>query len=70
MTLQETADKAGIDVGQLSRIERGIGGLSIRSLRRLAKALQLSDLERRLAPFDNDNGAGHKEVNPKTGAAH
>jgi transcriptional regulator with XRE-family HTH domain len=52
LTLPEVAERAGIDVGHLSRVERGMAGLSIGSLRRLAMVLPLGDLERRLAPFD------------------
>jgi transcriptional regulator with XRE-family HTH domain len=51
LTLRYVADSAGLDVGHLSRIERGQAGLSIESLARLAKVLGMRDLSRRLEPF-------------------
>jgi transcriptional regulator with XRE-family HTH domain len=68
LTLPQVAERAGIDVGHLSRVERGMAGLSISSLRRLATVLPLGDLERRLAPFDNDNQTAPAQKGGKTRA--
>ena len=51
LTLRETAGRASIDPGQLSRFERGMAGLGIRRLRQLALVLDLGELERALKPF-------------------
>ena len=51
LTLREAAVRASIDPGQLSRFERGRGGLGIRRLRQLALVLDLHELERALKPF-------------------
>jgi transcriptional regulator with XRE-family HTH domain len=48
LSLREVAREAGIDPSQLSRIERGVDGLSISTLARLARVLGLRDLERHL----------------------
>jgi transcriptional regulator with XRE-family HTH domain len=41
LALSEVAHTARIDAAQLSKVERGLGGLSMASLRRLAAALEL-----------------------------
>jgi len=52
--LRETARRAEIDPGQLSRIESGKGGLTIDSLYRLAIVLGLKDLAKYLRPFTSE----------------
>jgi transcriptional regulator with XRE-family HTH domain len=52
--LNETARAAGIDPAHLSRIERGRAGLTVPTLARLARVLELRQLERLLAPYLND----------------
>jgi transcriptional regulator with XRE-family HTH domain len=51
LSLRETAERAGIDPGHLSRVERGQRGLSVDSLGRLAEVLNLPELVRMLAPY-------------------
>jgi transcriptional regulator with XRE-family HTH domain len=51
LTLTEVAAKAGIDIGHLSRIERGQAGLSLDALARLAHVLGLRELARLLEPY-------------------
>ncbi len=51
LSLRKAADRAGLDPGHLSRVERGQGGLSLDSLARLASVLGLRDLERLLSPY-------------------
>jgi transcriptional regulator with XRE-family HTH domain len=48
LTLTDVAKRAGIAPGHLSRVERGQRGLSVESLARVAKVLDLRDLERLL----------------------
>ena len=48
LTLVETAKPAGITPAHLSRVERGVRGLSVESLARLAGVLGLRDLEKLL----------------------
>jgi transcriptional regulator with XRE-family HTH domain len=55
--LNETARRAGIDPAQLSRIERGLAGLTAPTLLRLARVLELRELERLLALYVDENGA-------------
>jgi transcriptional regulator with XRE-family HTH domain len=45
LTLTETAKRAGIAPAHLSRVERGMRGLSVESLARLAGVLGLHELE-------------------------
>jgi transcriptional regulator with XRE-family HTH domain len=52
--LRETARRALIDPGQLSRIESGQGGLTIDSLYRLAIVLGLKELAKYLRPFASE----------------
>lgn len=49
MTLVEAAQRAGIAPAHLSRVERGVRGLSVKSLARLAGVLDLRDLEKLLS---------------------
>ena len=49
--LRETARRVGMNHAQLSRIERGQEGLSLDTLARLAKVLELRDLSRELALY-------------------
>ena len=49
--LRETARLAGIDPGQLSRIERGQAPLPVATLARLAPVLGLTQLAQVLRPF-------------------
>jgi transcriptional regulator with XRE-family HTH domain len=53
--LNETARRAGMDPTQLSRIERGQAGLTEPTLMRLARVLELRQLERLLAPYTCDD---------------
>ena len=48
--LRDVAERADIDQGQLSRVERGLSGLSVDSLARVAGVLGLDELERLLRP--------------------
>ena len=49
LSLREAARQAQIDPAHLSKVERGIEGLSIDALARLARVLGLSDLAGALA---------------------
>lgn len=51
MSLRDTASRAGIDPGHLSKVERGEKSLSVESLARLAKVLGLTELAHLLAPY-------------------
>jgi transcriptional regulator with XRE-family HTH domain len=51
LSLREVARIAGIDVGQLSRLERGGAGASIQTAIRLARVLGLTDAAKALKPF-------------------
>ena len=48
--LRDVAERAAVDQGQLSRVERGLSGLSVDSLARVAGVLGLEELERLLRP--------------------
>lgn len=50
-SLRDISDRTGIHKSQLSRFERGEGGLSLNALHRLARALGNSDLADQLAPY-------------------
>jgi transcriptional regulator with XRE-family HTH domain len=54
LTLEETARRANVNIGYLSRIERGLHRPSIDVLRRIAHVLELRDLERHLSLYDVD----------------
>ena len=51
MTLEQVADKAGVNAGYLSKCERGLRRLSVDSLLVVAAALGLGDVVAALAPF-------------------
>ena len=59
-TLNDLARRADIDAGHLSRIERGLTSPSIAVAARLARALDLKDLERLLRPWDT-----HSQLLPR-----
>jgi transcriptional regulator with XRE-family HTH domain len=61
LSLRKAADRAGLDPGHLSRVERGQGGLSLDSLARLASVLGLRDLERLLSPYRANNNPGNDD---------
>jgi transcriptional regulator with XRE-family HTH domain len=52
LSLRDVAERAQVDIGQLSRAERGLAGISIPVLRRIAHVLELRELYRILEPFD------------------
>jgi transcriptional regulator with XRE-family HTH domain len=54
LSLARVSELAGVDIGHLSRIERGQAGLSISTLARLAKVLGLRDLEQHLDLYRRD----------------
>ena len=54
LSLRTTANLAGIDAGQLSRLERGAGGISIDAAIRVARVLGLTEVPKALAPFTVD----------------
>lgn len=51
LSLREAAKLARMDPAQLSRLERGRGGLSVSAAVRLARALGLPDVGKTLSPF-------------------
>lgn len=61
LTIAELATAAGVDRGNLSRIERGRTNASLESAERLAKVLGISELEilypKRYAPTDSASQA-------------
>ena len=54
LSLRGAARLAQIDVGQLSKLERGIGGVSLDTALRLARVLGLADVEKALRPFQSE----------------
>jgi transcriptional regulator with XRE-family HTH domain len=52
LTLREVARRADVDPGQLSRLERGMETPTIPTLRKIAKGLELWDLDRLLKPYE------------------
>ena len=64
LTLRQVAEPAGLDIGHLSRIERGKAGLTIDALYRLAMVLQLRELRRMLEPYRNGGEGGAKGRGP------
>jgi hypothetical protein len=44
-----------MDQSHLSKVERGLAGLSVETLARLAQVYGLSDLARELAPYVRDS---------------
>ncbi len=55
LSLRETARRAGMDPAHLMRAERGEAGLSIDSLRRLARVLGPPQLVKLLDPYVEDD---------------
>jgi len=53
--LNEVARLADVDPAHLSRVERGEARLSIDSLARLSRVLDLHELSRLLAPYAGDD---------------
>ena len=51
LSLRETAQRAQIDPGHLSRVERGTARLSVDALGRVADVLGLPELARLIAPY-------------------
>jgi transcriptional regulator with XRE-family HTH domain len=51
LTLRETAQLAEIDPGQLSKLERGLGGISVDAAIRLARTLGMRDVLKALGAF-------------------
>lgn len=49
--LREVATRTQIDPAQLSRVEQGMGSLSVEALGRLARELDLKELTRLLGPI-------------------
>jgi transcriptional regulator with XRE-family HTH domain len=56
LALRETGELAGVDPGYLSRIERGLQQPSVEVLARLARALELRELQKLLEPYTERNG--------------
>lgn len=50
-SLKTAAAKAQMDESHLSKVERGLAGLSVETLARLAEAYGLDELSRELAPY-------------------
>lgn len=57
LTLRSTAERAGISAGQLSRFERGVQGMSVAALYRLAVTLELSELAGWLKPHSQERAS-------------
>lgn len=51
LSLRKVAELAQIDVGHLSRVERGSAGLSVAALARLTRVLGLHEFARMLEPY-------------------
>jgi transcriptional regulator with XRE-family HTH domain len=51
LSLAQAAARARLDPAHLSRAERGIAGLSVSALARLARVYGLADLARLLEPY-------------------
>lgn len=49
--LRELSRRSGVDAAHLSRVERGEAGLSVETLGRVARALDLKDLVCLLEPY-------------------
>jgi transcriptional regulator with XRE-family HTH domain len=58
LSLRETARRAEIDRGQLSRVERGLEGLSVSALYRLAVVLELRTLAELLDQYQRPTQGG------------
>ena len=57
LTLTDVAKRAGVSPGHLPRVERRQRGLSLESLARVAKVLDLRDLERLLRVHIEEPGS-------------
>jgi transcriptional regulator with XRE-family HTH domain len=55
ISLRQAATRAHIDVGHLSKVERGQKQLSIDSLYRLAVVLDLRELARLIEPYTSED---------------
>jgi transcriptional regulator with XRE-family HTH domain len=68
MSLRRVAEEARIDVGHLSRVERGAAGLSLAGLRRLASVLGLRELDGMLEQYTPAAAAADKvhKTRPRT----
>lgn len=62
--LRETARRAQIDASHLGRIERGMDGLSISTLYRLARVLGPVQLAEMLEPYVNKEAAQNDRRRP------
>jgi transcriptional regulator with XRE-family HTH domain len=67
LTLRQVADLSHINIGQLSRVERGQASLSIGALVRLASVLGMQPLAETLAQYVPTTEGPVKEVSPKPG---
>jgi transcriptional regulator with XRE-family HTH domain len=58
LSLRATAEMAQMDSAQLSRLERGEGGVSLESAVRLARVLGLTGVPKALEPFIGEASCG------------
>jgi transcriptional regulator with XRE-family HTH domain len=56
LSLRQAAQLAGVDIGHLSRVERGEASLSLDALARLAEVLSLRSLAELLHPYRRERG--------------
>lgn len=56
-SLRDISERAGIHKSQLSRFERGQGGLSLDALYRLARALEVTELADQLQPLVKEHAS-------------
>ncbi|MEU0883654.1 helix-turn-helix transcriptional regulator [Lentzea sp. NPDC005914] len=54
LSLGEAGKRAALDPAHLSRVERGLAGVSVDALVRLARVYGLADLAKLLAPYARD----------------
>lgn len=54
MTLQDVSNASGVDARTLSDFERGMAGLHIDTLKKIADALEITELSAALAPYVAD----------------
>jgi len=59
LTQKQISERAGIAQGDISKIENGNGNPSLRTLKRLASAMDMK-LEVRFLPMDNQTGTGRR----------
>ena len=50
-SVRDVAERAGVDPGHLSKIERGLAGVSVETLASIATVLGLTELATLLAPY-------------------